>query len=253
MKSKHFVLFITFCWFISCSQQPQKLEKIEGRQININDSIKENTDIESFIKPYREHIETDLDKHLAYNPVFLDKTFENKNTAIGNLLADIVYEQANPIFKEKTGKNIDFVLLNYGGIRASIPTGFVTTRTAYEVMPFENTIEIAALPYDAITELKEYLITSEKPQPVSKQLHLELNPDSSIKKFLINNKKPQPKDTIYVATSNYLLNGGDNMFFFQKATNVTSLNYLMRKAMIDYFTKTDTLKTATDKRLFINK
>jgi 2',3'-cyclic-nucleotide 2'-phosphodiesterase (5'-nucleotidase family) len=33
---------------------------------------------------------------------------------------------------------MDIVLLNHGGIRSIIPKGEVTTRTAFEIMPFET-------------------------------------------------------------------------------------------------------------------
>ncbi|WKX75411.1 hypothetical protein [Zobellia laminariae] len=54
--------------------------------------------------------------------------------------------------------------------------------------------------------------------------------------------------TYYVATSNYLVNGGDSMVFFEDAVNITNTDYLIRNAMIDYFKKTDTLKPVIDNR-----
>jgi 2',3'-cyclic-nucleotide 2'-phosphodiesterase (5'-nucleotidase family) len=36
-------------------------------------------------------------------------------------------------------------LLNNGGIRAILPLGNVTTRTAFQIMPFENTMVVIAL------------------------------------------------------------------------------------------------------------
>ncbi len=158
MKIKHFVIIITLLVTYNCSKEPQKLRQIEAKQININDSLKEVTEIEEFIKPKREYIKADLEKILCYNPSYLSKKGNNLNSALGNLMADIVYEQANPIFNERTGKNIDFVLLNYGGIRATIPEGNITTRTAFEVMPFENTILVAELSYDQLKDLESYLI-----------------------------------------------------------------------------------------------
>ncbi|GLB51205.1 hypothetical protein NBRC110019_02440 [Neptunitalea chrysea] len=253
MEIKHFVIIITLFLSFSCSKEPQKLREIKASQININDSLSQVTEIENFIKPKRDYIKSDLNKVLCYNPEYLSKKAINLNTALGNLMADIVYEQVNPIFHERTQKDIDFVLLNYGGIRATIPEGNVTTRTAYEVMPFENSIEVVELPYEAILKIADYLIKNKKAHPVSKQFHLEISPTDAIRNYTIKGEIPNKNQTYNVATSDYLLSGGDNMEFFKDSIQTTSLDYLIRKAMIDYFAKQDTLKTATDKRLYLYK
>ena len=38
---------------ISCSKEKQSVSKIEGKRININDSITTNQEIEDFIKPFQ--------------------------------------------------------------------------------------------------------------------------------------------------------------------------------------------------------
>ena len=52
----------------------------------------------------------------------------------------------------------------------------------------------------------------------------------------------------YVATSDFLLNGGDKMDFFNKSSENTFLNYKIRDLLIDYFIKIDTLKPKIDNR-----
>ena len=100
---QHFVLFITFAGFISCSQQKNVVTRIEGKQININNSFAESPSIESFIKPYRENINKDLSEVLAIAPQNIDKIGEWQ-TPIGNLMADVVIEKGNPILMVR--KNI---------------------------------------------------------------------------------------------------------------------------------------------------
>ena len=57
----------------------------------------------------------------------------------------------------------------------------------------------------------------------------------------------------YVATSNYLATGGDNMKFFRSGSKITDLQYLIRNAMIDYFKKTDTLRARVDDRISVRE
>ena len=116
MNNKYFITIIAFILLMSCKQE-MHLTRIEGKRIEINDSLSDNQDIEAFIKPYREHVNNDLDSILAYSVDTYTKNDGELNTAIGNFMADAVKEMANPIFKTRTGKNIDIVMLNHGGIR----------------------------------------------------------------------------------------------------------------------------------------
>ncbi|GAK75776.1 5'-nucleotidase [Nonlabens ulvanivorans] len=69
-----------------------------------------------------------MDEQLSFNPASMNKNDYKYNTPIGNMLAAIVREQGAPIYKSRTGKDIDVVLLNHGGIRAGMPAGPVTMR-----------------------------------------------------------------------------------------------------------------------------
>lgn len=246
LNIKHFVIFITVL-FVSCKQPNNTITTINGKRLLISDTIEAVDSIDKFIAPYKEHINDVLDKPIAYNPKTISKYDKGYNTAIGNLMADIVLEQSNPVFNKRTGKNIDFVLLNHGGIRAIISEGNVTTRTAYEIMPFENKVVVIELTSAKVKELVEYLQKSKKAHPVS-GIELVLNNDYSVKKFLINGKLPEEHKTYNVATSDYLASGGDNMNFFKEPVNNTPLDYLIRNEIIDYFKKIDTIKTTADNR-----
>ncbi|WP_340073517.1 5'-nucleotidase [Leptobacterium sp. I13] len=251
VKIKHFVVFVTIVCFFSC-QQKLKTSKITGEKININDSVSEVAAVDTYVAPYRLHINKILDSTLAYNPKAITKTDSPLNTAIGNLMADIVYDAANPIFKKRTGKTIDLVLLNHGGIRAPMPKGAINARTAYQVMPFENTIVVAELSGEKVYELIDYLVKRKRAHPISK-LKLILNPDYTLNNATIKGVPIVKNRTYHVATSNYLLTGGDNMDFFLNPIRVTETDYLIRNAMIDYFEKVDTIIAKHDDRFSIKQ
>ncbi|MDG3581678.1 5'-nucleotidase C-terminal domain-containing protein [Galbibacter pacificus] len=247
-NSKHFVIFITIVSFISCNNSSDRLSSISGKEINITDSIKGVDSLKKFIAPYREHIEEVLDAPLAYNPTYLNKNDGKLNSSIGNLMADVAYAESNPIFNKRTGKNIDFVLLNHGGIRAVMSKGNVSRRTAYEIMPFENQIWILELSADKIKELVAYLAKNKTAHPISKQAQLVLNANGTVKSFTVNGKPILESETYFVATSDFLANGGDHMDFFKDPISKTDINYLLRNELIDYFEKIDTIKAGIDNR-----
>ena len=57
------------------------------------------------------------------------------------------------------------------------------------------------------------------------------------------------KRTYFVATSDYLSNGGDNMIFLKKGLETIAIDYKIRTILIDYFKETDTIRVKNDLRI----
>ena len=246
---QHFVIFLTLLLFISCANTPLFVSRIEGKKIGITN---ENIDLATFedvIKPYRENIDKDLNTVLAYAPETIDKTGEWQSS-IGNLLADVTLERSNSIFNKREQKNIDICLLNHGGIRSIIPKGAVTTRVAFEIMPFENAAIVVALKGEQILEIANYIITEKKPHPLS-GLTFTIGKDATTKNILIQGKPLENEMVYYVVTSDYLANGGDNMNFFKKGVTNYPIDYKLRNILIDYFKEVDTIPLVKDKRISV--
>lgn len=247
MRFTHFFFLLYFLVFLNCKEEKLQLSKIEGVQIEISDTLTKNSEIEAFIKPFRNNIQKDLDSVLAYSVKTYSKNDGNLNTAISNFMADAVYSEANPVFKNRTGKDIDLVLLNYGGIRSNLNKGNVSKRTAYQLMPFENNIVVVALKSNQIDSLIRYLTLDKTPHPISK-LKLSVDKNFSIIEAKIKGKNISKSKTYYVATSDYLYNGGDNMTFFKTNYTIYKLDYKIRNALIDTFNKLDTISPIIDDR-----
>lgn len=246
MKLKYLLIFVTALILNSCKHETY-LYKIEGKQNPISDSLKTDVEIEAFIKPYREHVAKELDSVLTYSFDTYSKTDGHLNTAIGNLMADAVYNECNPIFKSRTGHEIDLVVLNHGGIRSVISKGNVTLKTAYELMPFENSAVVVELKGKQVQELIDHLARGKRAHPIS-GLKLILDNGFNVKSALIQGEPFNINKTYFVATNDYLYMGGDNMNFFSANDSLYSLDYKIRNILIDYFSKKDTLNPVIDDR-----
>jgi 2',3'-cyclic-nucleotide 2'-phosphodiesterase (5'-nucleotidase family) len=161
--------------------------------------------------------------------------------------ADAVMEMLTPVFVSRMKDSLDAVLLNHGGIRATINKGNVTTETGYNIMPFENEAVVVELDAEAMQELFEYLAKAKRAHPIA-GLQLILNPDESIHKALIQGKPIDTSKKYYIATNDYLQQGGDRMNFLAKTDTVISTNYKLRNLFIDYFKKKDTIAPVRDLR-----
>lgn len=236
---------------LSCKGNSVKTAEIKGQRIAVDEKIEANAEIEEFIAPFKTHLNNTLDSTLAYNPRAMVKSDGDLNTAIGNLMADIVMEQANPVFKSRTGNEIDMVLLNHGGIRSSLNKGNISTRSAYALMPFENEIVVTELSGGKINEMLTYLERAKTAHPVS-GIQIEMDQDYKVTSAKINGEEIDENKTYFVATSDYLQQGGDNMSFFKDPLALHKVDYKIRNSIIDYFKKVDTLKVDKDNR-FIRK
>ena len=246
MKIKQFLILSFFLFFIACKKNSNAVTNTDWEQLSIDSTIPENEKIIKIITPYKNHLDNQLDSLLCYNPKYLTRTDGPLESSLGNLMADICFKKGNKVLKNQINKKADFILLNYGGIRAPIPKGNITLKNAYKVMPFENELVLVKLSGFKVKELLTYLFKSKNAHPIS-NISLKLN-NTSYQDVIINNRKFNENKNYYILTSNYLQQGGDKMNFFKSPILLYNTKYKIRTALIDYFKETDTLKTELDNR-----
>lgn len=247
MKPLHFICFLLF--LVACKKTERTLTKITAKNIAVDSTLVASPAIESVIKPYKDKLVGEMERVLTYTAIDLTKQSTQMQSTLGNLMADLCVEMANPIFKEKTNTVIDFAMFNSGGLRASIAAGNVTKEGAFKLMPFDNELVVVALTGDKVKELVNYFISNESAHPLSKSITLLIKENGYALK--IDGETFDTKKTYTVLTSDYLQTGGDGMVFFENPEKLTNLNYKVRDAIIDYFEKTDTLKVSIDYRVKI--
>jgi 5'-nucleotidase len=244
---KKFIIFIfTLFVIFSCKNDPQHLVRIEGKLIPVSEELNPKKVIETTIEPYKVKVESEMNAVLSFTPNELNRLDGKLESSLGNLMADLCYEKANAVFNSRTSKNIDFTMLNFGGIRAGISKGDITMEHAFNLMPFENELVVVELTTDKLYELINYLISENRAHPISKHLNLEITKNGYT--LEINNQPVNTSKTYYVLTSDYLQNGGDNMNFFKNPVNLYKTDYKVRNAIIDYFKENDTIKVKLDGR-----
>lgn len=245
MKFSIFFLFI-ICLVAGCKNDRLETVKINGTQIPINQIYYPNASISQFILPYKNELRDEINTILCYNPKTLSRSEKDLESSLGNIYADICYKTADSVFKVKTGKNIDFALFNYGGIRNVIPRGNITVGNIFELLPFENKLVVVELTGTKTQDLLDYLKENEMAHPIS-GIRLELK-GQKFANILIQKEPFDPAKNYFVLTHDYLQHGGDNMSFFKDPVSLFTTPYKVRDVLIDYLAKIDTLHAFTDER-----
>jgi len=126
---KALLVFSLIIIFIGCEKKTFSLVKITADIITIDSAFNEKAAYKKLIAPYKNKMIAEINSVISYAPKNINRYDGKMQSSLGNLLADLCYERANIIFKERTGKEIDFSVFNYGGIRASISKGAVQIKT----------------------------------------------------------------------------------------------------------------------------
>ena len=242
-----YLSILSFCFaLVACKTESN--QKKYGYNIEINQQVLSDSSIVKYYQPFKKNLEESLmNTPISYSPETYKKNDGELNSTLSNMFADATYEMSNPVFNKMSGKNIDIVLLNNGGIRSIISKGNISEKTAFELMPFENSIVVLELNGLSIIKMIDYLRKVKLQHPIS-GLQITLNNDYSVNEVKINGVSIENEKKYYVATTDYLLEGGDKMYFLAETTKTTDINYKMRDILIDYFKKYDTLKLKSDNR-----
>ncbi len=225
------------------------VNQIETSQYKFSDSSNNAIDsgIFSMIAPYKATLDKTMNEPLAYTRTALVKG--QPESALGDFSADACFQQIKNVCDTLHVPVPDFLFLNGGGLRTSIPQGTIYRRTIYEVMPFENALVMLELSGRQTNQLLEY-IASRGGEPVS-GLHLQIV-DKHAQQVEIHAQAFDSTKTYCVATSDYLANGGDNLDFLKDCKR-TNFNLKVRDAMINYLQALthsgDTLTIQTDGRI----
>lgn len=225
----------------SCSTVYQQSTPEFGPNTSINDEVVADEAIVAIIKPYKEDLKKKMDRVLTYSPIDLNK--DGFNAPLCNLVADVTLDYINDVYKKEGKGKVDVALFNYHGLRRTFSAGNLTVGNIYELMPFDNEIYILDVKGETIVKMVQYVLDSKTGHPVSNLTATSLN---DIK---IDGKPLDLTKSYKVATTDYLYNGGDSMFFLQEAFDKDIPNLKHRDLLLDYLEKVDTIIVNNNARI----
>ena len=199
----------------------------EYQAVEMNNSISDNVLSESMIAPYRDSLELTMNTILVQNEVPLTRGIPE--STLGNLISDLLLERVQTEMPDSLLPNL--CLINIGGLRVDLPEGGITVGKVFELMPFENELDILELSPEKMQEMLDYL-REKGGQPFS-GMTLTIKPNGY--DCQINDEPLDESRNYYVMTSDYLADGGDKMYFFKEPLQRIQTGIKIRDAIIDHF------------------
>ncbi len=247
MKHKFFLYVFAAAALTAC-RAPLNVSNVQTQKnIRILTTIPDDGAADMMITPYKQQLEATMNAKISHTAVDLNKQGDNSN--LGNLLADYTYEGAAEWASKNNIPQIDAAIINIGGIRSTIGKGDILLKHIYEVMPFENELTIVKMKGSDMISLFNYYLETKKNNPVS---GLTIETDAgALKTMLVNSEAVNPDRDYYIATSDYLALGGDNMAFFSKGEMIAT-GIKLRDLYIEKFRNNPEITAPTDIRLIFN-
>ncbi|MGV3588514.1 MAG: 5'-nucleotidase C-terminal domain-containing protein [Adhaeribacter sp.] len=227
-RPRHIIYSIWFSLIlISC--QPALVPAAQlppETDIKVDASVPVNAEMETLIAPYRQKLASQMNEVLGYSAQELRKV-NNGESALGNFVADVQMAQVLPIYQ----KPIDLSLMTTGGLRATIPKGPVTLSNIFELSPFENELVVLTLPGTTLQKL--FVHGAQSKNLVLKNASFTIKNDKPLN-IKVNGKPLDSTKSYTMVVSDYLANGGDELFLLKEATKVEPTGILVRDALIKH-------------------
>ena len=200
-------VLIALVTFINISCRSLTVTKVESNYIRLDSTLTLVPDakIESMIVPYRIIMMHEINEVLCFAKVPLYGG--RPESPLTNFCADLLRIESDSIcLKQYPSVHIDIAMLNRGGLRIPIPKGEVKVQDMFELMPFENKVVFLKLSGTNLRRFVDHL-ASRGGEGVSGMKfgiweNKGINPE-------IDGKPLDDSKIYWLATSDYLANGGD--------------------------------------------
>ena len=230
-----------------CAPKAAYVVKQNGENKNIsNDYGSTDEAVLRLISPYKSELDKTMNEVIGELTESMEKS--RPNSSLSNFMCDAMVEISKIKFPDK---NIQFGVMNYGGIRLpSFPKGPITISRIYELMPFDNTMVVMNVDQETVRQLCDRIVTIGG-WPVSKGLKIEAN-GTILKNVFINDiPLDQMPDNFYIALPNYVAEGGDNTNMLKTRPKEDS-GIFIRDILQEYVKSKKIITPDTIKRIIIN-
>ena len=154
-----------------------------------------------------------------------------RSTRPQNELSNLIVDRVMIKTAEVTGKKVDAGIVNFGGIRVDLPQGNVLLDDILSMLPFENYLCYVQLRGRDLRALYKQFAQSGMQAVGGVELTIK---DKELVDVNVGGK-PLDDNALYgLATIDFLLDGGDDIFCARNAVDLVMTETLVRDALLPY-------------------
>lgn len=245
MKTRLFIS-LSLVLLCSCVGQHRQVSDSQSLAVKIDSSFNsiQDSDYLDVLEPIKTQKNDIMNQVIGSAPEDLVRQSPESNML--NWGADALLDMA----RSTTGRQVDFAVVNKGGLRCDLPKGDVTLGSIYSLMPFDNALVILAMQGSDIIDLCN-TFARRRGEGVS-GLRMVINGDQA-DDITIGGKPLVPEAVYYVATSDYLSSGTDEMTAFTRAIEKFETGLLIRDLYIDYVRQKGVMQAKVDGRMSVRQ
>lgn len=232
-----------------------KIVAYHGAPIHITNTTKQDEGLQTQIESWRGPFEEFAAEVLGSSEVELDQTTcQRQECLLGDFMADAMLA-----YRKNNTQDVDFAIINAGGIRATIDEGEITRGEVLTSFPFGNAIVQIEVDGKYLWEVLEGIVTGVNVAngeevtsffQVSTGIKVDYNPENNNgSKLVAVTIADQPLDnsTKYqVVTLDFIAGGGDN--FFTPITDFVTLD-TQDEVLTQYIQAQTPVNIQLDKRI----
>ena len=233
---KFVYIFIIGAGLLACSSVRNIY--VEPESVPVTAEYEKSNALDSMIQPYRTELNAEMLEVIAK----AEQDFERgrPNGVLNNWSTDaLLMLYRSRFYRDEPVMSI----LNVGGLRNPISEGDVLLSDIFKLMPFDNEVVFVKLPIAVKKEMEDYLLMKNG-EPIG---------GAVLKDGELTIDQLDDEDYFWVITSDYLLGGGDKMYFFKKNIEVKYANQLLRDAFIEAAKAQGTLIFNDDIRIWTDE
>lgn len=156
----------------------------------------------AWLAPYVKEVDKKMNTRIATS----ETEMNGRTPSLGNWVCDAVVEIGRQLY----GKQVEFALMNRGGIRQPMPMGDVTEGIIEGMLPFDNRLEVIRIKGEYLMRVFEAL-AGRGGDAVSSAVDVTFTRDGKIVSAKIGGKKIKADKYYTLITIDYLANGGSRM------------------------------------------
>ena len=166
----------------------------------------------------------ELKEVIGYCPDGLMRT--KPENVLGDWLVDILMEAT----QTEVGRKVDVGILNHGGIRIDMPAGKVLKDDLLSMLPFKNYLCYLTMSGENVIRLFESMAGNLQ---VIGGATVRIK-DGKIQELLVGGEPVDPARIYGIASIDFLLNGGDDIFVARNAESLIQTDLMIYDAVLEY-------------------